>query len=134
MHSRPKREKNKADEQSRFDRITANGGEPQFPEVGEAQYLVGIWADIGFFCQTGAGPGRLTASEVLAWQQGTGRTLAPWEFSAVRDMSTAYLIGNADGEKPDSVPPFGATEQEYDREVVSKKLSSVFGALARKSQ
>lgn len=91
-----------------------------------------MWGAIGFVGHSMSGPVRLSASEVIAWQQGTARTLDPWEFNTVRDMSSAYLAGLAEGEDPAAVAPFGAIDQEYDREVVSRKVSSIFGALARK--
>lgn len=121
-----------ADEITRHDRIVANGGEPALPELGEVFYLADTWADIGIVSAGASGPARLTAAEIVAWQQCSGRCLNPWEFSVVRDMSSAYLSGNRDGEEPECAPPFGPTEQEYDREVISKRIGSVFGALARK--
>jgi len=96
-------------------------------------YLVDVWGRIGYVGQSMTGPARLSALEIMAWQHGSGFSLDPWEFEVIRDMSSAYISGHTDGEDPASAPPFGVIDQTYDREVVSKKVTSIFGALARKS-
>lgn len=74
---------------------------------------------------------RLTSQEVAAWQQGTRRQLVAWEFTAIRDMSSAYLASYREGEAPECPPPYGEPAQEFDRDVVGNKVKGAFAALAR---
>jgi len=76
------------------------------------------------------GASRLTCAEVVAWTQGTGRTLLPWEFSVVRDMSSSYLLGLREGEDMNSLPPYSEVK-EFDRDVVSKNLKTALQSLKR---
>ena len=99
MHSTPQ-EKNTqqkndplqdGEQPNRAERIIAVGGEPVLPEVGESVYLLRYWQDLGLVGMGAMGPVRLSALEVIAWQQGSGIALAPWEFSVLREMSAHYI-------------------------------------------
>jgi len=118
-----------ADQKTRAERITANGGRPSMPDVGEAQYLIGYWQRVGMVAAGGMGPAPLPPSEILAWQTGTGTPLLPWEFTAIQEMSRAYVSESHAAQRADAQPPYGAPE--FDREVVARKVANAFSALAR---
>jgi hypothetical protein len=98
------------------------------PEVEGAEYLVAYWQAAGK-CSAGAmGPIPLTATDILDWQSGTRTNLLPWEFTALLEMSRGYITMIAEGEKPETPPPFGDPVREFDRESVSKKVTNAFKA------
>ncbi len=130
LHSSPtaKGVADQAQRQTRGEKIITNGGRPLYPDVGEAMYLVGYWRDIGFVSAGGMGAQPLTCVEVMAWQQGAGVSLTPWEFSAIRDMSRSYLEQSRISDKPECPPPYGNPVNEFDRTIVSKKVTNAFQA------
>jgi hypothetical protein len=116
-------------QQSRAEKIEANGGRPLMPDILGAEYLVGYWVAAGR-CSAGAmGPVPLSASEIVSWQRGTRTELLPFEFSTILEMSRGYVEMLHAGEKPSCNPPFGDPVREFDRETVSKKVSNAFRAL-----
>lgn len=46
------------------------------------------WCEVG-----GMGPAPLSSVEIMAWCQGMGESLTPWEFGMVRRMSEAFCAG-----------------------------------------
>lgn len=98
------------------------------PEIGEAGYLVAYWQDAGMVHSGGMGPAPMIPSELMAWQQGSGIDLTPWEFTVVLEMSRAYLAAKNDGTKPDCPPPYGDPVNEFDRSAVAKKVTNAFKA------
>jgi len=98
------------------------------PDVGESVFVVAYWHDVGMVLPGGMGPVPLTASELIAWQQGTGTDLQPWEFSALMEMSRVYLAARQEGEKPECPPPYGDPVNEFDRATVVKKVTGAFKA------
>jgi hypothetical protein len=113
---------------TRAQAIRANGGTPLMPHVDEAMYLVQYWQDMGVATEGGFAPTALTAQEVESWQRCTGIDLQPWEFSAVRAMSRAYLRQAHESEQPECPPPYGDPVNQFDRNVVAKKVSNAFKA------
>lgn len=94
------------------------------PEVGEVAYMVAYWLEVGMITTGGMAPAKLQSSEILAWANGCGITLAPWEFSALRDMSGAYLAQLTAGEDPEALPPYGDPVQEFDRGEMAKRIKA----------
>lgn len=117
----------KQDAKTRARRIEDNGGTPLLPEV-DAAYMVGHWYAVGQVMPTGQGVLPLSAAELRAWQQGRQADLAPWEFQTLLDMSRAYVGQLHESEKPECPPPFGDAANEFDREIVSKKVANAFKA------
>lgn len=113
---------------TRAETITANGGTPLMPEVGEAMYLVHYWQDAGMVSTGGMSPSVLTAQELEAWQRCTGFHLQAWEFNALRAMSRAYLSQAHESERPECPPPHGDPVNQFDRNVVAKKVTNAFKA------
>ena len=116
----------KQQEHTRAAQIKSRGGEPLFPDIGYAAYLISYWRDIGI-CNSGAmGPVPLTCHDLNAWQTGVGVELEAWEFSTILDLSRAYLAQARESEKLECPPPFGGVVTEFDREAVRKKITTAF--------
>ena len=99
------------------------------PELDEVAYLANWWLAVGPATRTGMGAAPLAPSEILAWQAGTGRRLAGWEFQQLIDMSEAYLAELHEAEAPERAPPFG--EVRKDPAKVSASLGDALRAMAR---
>lgn len=98
------------------------------PDIHGLEYILSHWQEIGR-CSSGAmGPIPLSATEIQAWQEGTHNDLMPWEFTAMLEMSRGYVSMLLEGQKPESSPPFGDPVREFDRDLVSKKVSNAFKA------
>ena len=105
------------------------------PEVGDATYLVHYWGDLGLFAEGPMGPVALSAQDVIAWQQGSQIDLCAWEFGSLIQMSRAYLSTMRAAADPACPPPYGNPVNEFDRSVLSKRVSDAFKSLlmAKKS-
>jgi hypothetical protein len=113
---------------TRAEKITARGGTPLFPKIGEESYLLQIWFDLGMVGSGAMGAIQLSAQEITAWSNLSGVELEPWEFACIRKMSAAYLRHLNEGENPESLPPYGDPINEFDRNVVEKKVVNAFKA------
>ena len=111
-----------------MDKIIDNGGAPLMPPVGDAEYILDYWRSVGMALPTGMGSAPITATELSNWAQAQGLDLAPFEFSAVLEMSRAYLGSMQQGETPTCPPPYGDPVNEFDRQKVAGKLGSAFKA------
>ena len=114
---------------SRGEEFIARGGRPLFPDVGDAEYIIAYWFDLGKIQSGGMGAAPLSALEISAWMTASGLCLAPWEFRVLRRMSEAYLAQLHESEKPECPPPYGNPVQIVDRNEVSKKVGNAFRAL-----
>lgn len=94
--------------------------------VIDAPYLLDYWQDLGLVGAGAAGAVPLSASEIYAWSSLYGVELTPWEFSVLRQLSQNYAVYLNKGENPDEPPPYGALVQDFDRELVSKKVANAF--------
>lgn len=97
------------------------------PEV-DAEYLVSYWQDIGLVGSGAMGATPLSATEIYAWSSLSAVELEPWEFSALKQMSQSYAAYLHKGENPEEPPPYGSLVQEFDRNVVQKKVTNAFKA------
>lgn len=130
MQSAPTDKTKKEEKQpTRAERLEANGGNPLFPDVGEAWYVVRHWQDAGAVSAGGMSIAPLSAVELQAWQQGAQLALAAWEFQTVLDMSRAYVVQSRESEKPECAPPYGDPAKEFDRDIVGKKVTNAFKSL-----
>lgn len=148
MHSAPRQKAKVADkktpamppqderQKTRAEKIEESGGRPLMPDVGEVAYVVAYWQDAGMVATGGMAPARLSSTEVATWAAGCGVTLAPWEFRALRDMSSAYLAELMNGENPETPPPYGDPVQEFDREALGKRITGELKAfmMSKKSR
>jgi len=122
-------------QKSRLEKVLDNGGTPLMPDVGEATYLVSYWHELGLFEEGQMGPVGLSAQEINAWQSGAQIYLSAWEFGTLVQMSRAYLSSMRAGSEAECPPPFGSPVNEFDRSILSKRVSDAFKSLlmARKS-
>ena len=98
---------------------------PRLPEV-TADYIIGYWIDVGIVSNSGMGATILSSLEIQAWSSLVGLKLEPWEFQAIRKMSSGYCEYLRAGEDQSCQPPFGSVNDEFDRDVVSKKIGNAF--------
>jgi hypothetical protein len=115
-------------ELTRAEKIQKNGGKPLMPDVGDAEYVITYWQDLGMVEMGGMSAVPLSAKEIVSWQQCTGVQLEAWEFRAIKQMSQAYLVQSKESEKPECQPPFGDPVNEFDRNIVSNKVGNAFKA------
>ncbi|NDY83708.1 hypothetical protein G3I67_10730 [Orrella sp. NBD-18] len=143
MHATPQDKSVRRDSDpqlNRAEQIIAQGGEPLLPEVGEVSYLLSYWQDIGLVGSGAMGAVRLSALELIAWQEGCCVTLAPWEFAVLREMSAQYIASLHEASKPECPAPYGDplhhSLHQLDRDVIQKKVVGQFKAfmLAQSSQ
>lgn len=118
----------KAEQLTRAQKIERNGGIPRFPSVGDADYVITYWHELGVVESGGMGPVPLSSKEILSWQECTGIDLQSWEFRVLREMSRRYLIQAEESKKPECSPPYGDPVNEFDRTIVSKKVTNAFQA------
>jgi len=118
----------KQTELTRAEKIQKNGCRPLLPDVGDAEYVITYWQDLGMVEMGAMGPVPLSAREILSWQECTGVELSAWEYRAIKQMSQAYLMQAKESEKPECEPPYGDPVNEFDRTIVSKKVSNAFKA------
>lgn len=95
------------------------------PET-DAPYLLDYWQDLGLVSAGMAGAVPLSANDIYAWSNLSGLELTPWEFSVLRQLSQNYAVYLNKGENPDEPPPYGALVQDFDRDLVSKKVTNAF--------
>lgn len=75
----------------------------------------------------GMGPAPLTAQELVAWQQGSGVVLRPWEFRALRNASRAYVHETLE---ENSEPPWADGVVMADDAVVQERVRRLLDRLA----
>ena len=95
------------------------------PEV-DAPYLLDYWQDMGMVGSGAAGAVPLSATDIYAWSNLSAVELTPWEFSVLRQLSQNYAAYLHKSENPDEPPPYGALVQDFDRDLVAKKVSNAF--------
>ena len=98
------------------------------PPVGDAEYIIDYWRAVGMALPNGMGSAPISATELSNWAQAQGLDLAPFEFSAVLEMSRAYLSSMQQGEQPNCPPPYGDPVNDFDRQKVASKISNAFKA------
>lgn len=113
----------KETDQTWAERIEANGGTYELPEV-QSGYLLDMLHQMGICASGFSGPAPLPAAEIHAWSAMAGVDLLPWEFIALQSASRAYVQQFYSG---DEYPPFG--EVEYDDAVIEQQLASTLDRL-----
>jgi hypothetical protein len=128
FHAIPKPDKPTKEKQpNRAEKIKNAGGTPLMPHC-DAEYIIGYWQDLGL-CSSGAmGAVSISSQEIDAWARLSAVELNPWEFSALRQMSQNYVSSLHLSEDPATPPPYGTLAQEFDRNVVEKKITTAFKA------
>ena len=110
--------------------IVDNGGEVHLPAIGETFYVVEMWQDMGLVLAGGMGATQLSSLEILAWSHCTLRTVTPWEFSTIKEMSMSYLAMLHEGEKPETGAPLA--ERVYDPVEFEKRLLASLDSMIAK--
>jgi len=116
---------------TRAEKIEANGGKPLMPDIGEAEYVLRYWFDLGAIETGGMSAAPLSAKEIEAWQSCTGIELTSWEFSIIQMLSRQYIAQLLDSERPECPPPYGDPVNDFDREQVGRKIGNAFKAFTQ---
>jgi hypothetical protein len=95
---------------SRLEKLKADGLEPDLPEVSAAYLLSYLW-DAGPVIANGVGGAPLSSIELMAWQEGAGIELQPWEFRLLRRLSSDYVAESRKAEDKNCPPPFGELQR-----------------------
>lgn len=86
--------------------MAEKAGEAVEVELSAGQYLADALLDLGCIARDGMDGEQVLDWPVLwAYGQATGAIAEPWEYTALRDMSRAYLTGRIEGADPLSMPP-----------------------------
>lgn len=123
LNSTPDRKQ--PDPVSRLEAMKADGLEPEYPEVGAAEYLITYLFEVGPIMAAGMGSGPITHEELAAWQRNTGVDLQSWESRMLRRLSIDYLNESHRATKADCPAPYQPEELSHrNREAVAKKVSN----------
>jgi hypothetical protein len=116
----------------RIDQLRKYGIAKLLPPLNEIEYLANHWRNAGYVMATGMGPAPLTSHELIAWQQGSGIELSPWEFSTILSMSRKYIQGYFDGSEYGAQAPFDIGH--ITASDVDDSIRAIFGSRARKAK
>lgn len=122
-----------AERPTRLESITKGGGVVHLPPVVLGLPTLQKFMDVGP-CSPGAGgPAALSYTELQAYSTVAGANLAPWEAKLLRDLSKVYVSFLRQGETPATPPPY-VDNLQVQRDVVNKRLSTAFKALAARGK
>lgn len=112
---------------TRAEQIEQDGGTITLPPLS-MPYLLVFLQQVGMAMSGAMGAVALSSAELLAWSQGAGRKLTPWEFSTLLSASRAYCRQLSEDT---DMPPYGDPRELSDPDVIGKRLSRALGNLAR---
>lgn len=92
-----------------------------------APHIVEWLLDIGLTQAAGMGSVPLSWTEIVAWQQATSVTLAPWEARLIRRLSAAYLAESRAAESETCPPPWRREVSQRAIETERARLEMVLG-------
>lgn len=119
---------------SRLQAMRDKGRHVTMPPLSDAaRPIVEHLLDCGPALPGAMGVVALTYSEIRAYQDATGLELTPGEARMLRRASQAYVAESRDAEDIDAPAPWISTDDEK-RAAVSKRIGSVFGAMAKKAK
>lgn len=122
--------KKRAGERRSRRQVMVDEGKPvDLPWVEAGGYLVGYLMEAGPVDNGGMGAGRISNSELRAWQTLSGIDLQPWEAQIIRRLSGEYAAESHRATDPNCPPPFAIVLDEVDRESVSEQLKNAFSTL-----
>lgn len=116
---------------TRLQTLRQNDDQPDMPDAGAAQYLLGYLFDAGPLVNTVGGSAPLNWQDLRAWQSGTGIELQPWESRTLRTLSQTYLYASIEAKSPDCPAPYTEQPTPDQREHVATALRSIFGQLKK---
>ena len=122
LDTHPKDGKGEKLAHTRREQIQRDGGKLPDPPV-TLHHLLSALIELGVCVPTGMGVAAIPATEVLAWQQGSGRQLSSWEFSAIRAASRAY-VAEYYAESPN--PPWRDKSSLSDERVRQSRIDRMF--------
>jgi hypothetical protein len=112
--------------------MEARGEPPPLPPIAD-RYLVDWWLEIGPTSPSSMGEGPISWSDIAAWQRLALIDLLPWEATAIRRLSIAYLGQRHDAKEPSCPAPYRPHEQpEEVRATVDRQFQAMIAALGKR--
>lgn len=119
---------------ARIDEMKANGQEAEMPP-NDAPHLTEYFFDAGAVMNLGGGQAPISSAELVAWQQGRGITLSPWEFSLLRRLSRDYLNQYFASQDPSEPAPYiSRASIEANRKAVNRRISNEMRSISLAQQ
>lgn len=97
------------------------------PCIEEADYLVGMIAEIGEAKSHGQSLVQIEWQDILSWIEVTGAQISPGEAEAMKSLSGAYVSQYYQSLDSGSVSP--VAPRQANREAVASKMHSLFAML-----
>lgn len=98
---------------------------PDLPPVDAGGYLVAYLFEVGPVASSGMGVAPVPYQELVAWQQGVGLSLSPWEFRTLRMLSVEYVVESRLAESVDRAAPWvNPDSEEYRLRVLPQRIKS----------
>ena len=101
----------------------------EFPDPGPMGYMLSLWSEAGKTSPVGMGGEMPLSWEAIdAYERATKQYFEPWEARLLQEMSAAFLVGRAEGEKTHSPGPDADTAPETGNgldDVMERAASSV---------
>jgi hypothetical protein len=99
---------------------------PDMPR-NPAPHIIDRLVEMGLTESAGMGAAPLSWREIMAWQEGTGVRLMPWEARLIRSLSVAYLAESRAAESENCAPPWWAGVTQRQIETEQARLEAVLG-------
>lgn len=98
---------------------------PELPPVEAGGYLIVYLFEVGPAAAGVAGAIPVPYKELLAWQEGIGLTLNPWEFRTLRLLSAEYVVESKLAEKKDRPAPWvNPDSEEHKAKILPGRIKS----------
>ena len=87
--------------------------------------MVAYLFEVGPVASSGMGVAPVPYVELVAWQEGVGISLTPWEFRMLRRLSMEYVVESRLAEDADRAAPWVNPEsEEYRLRVLPQRIKS----------
>ena len=100
------------------------------PPVKFGHHLLDYLWEVGPVTGSASGPAPVTHQEILAWQQGGGIRLQPWEFRMLHALSVDYANELHRAEAPDCKPPWKTKDLKPPAAAVAERMRQSIRSMA----
>lgn len=109
---------------SRLQKLLAEGGHPDLPEVS-CGYLLDIFLEVGPVSAAGMGSSRITQAEIAHWQANMRTPLPPWECRTLLRLSEAWLEESRVADDAARPPPYAEAPTTRTRDKVARQVDAL---------
>lgn len=111
---------------SRIEQLKRDKIEPPMPP-NPAPHIVNRLLEMGLVEAAGMGTVVLSWREIVAWQEGTWTSIAPWEARLIRRLSAAYLAESRLAESENRPAPHHTGPDQRMIDTEQARLEAVLG-------